>query len=373
MNLDFTIEQKLIKDEAANFLKKECPFDKVKELEDSEAGYSPAIWKKMAKLGWLGLAIPEAYGGDSESFMDLILLSEEIGKSAMPSPFFSTIVQCGLIFLESGSKKQKKELLPKIVKGKMILALAQYEVDASYDIPDIQMKAEENGDHYTLNGTKMFVMDANIADKLIVVAGTGENQVSLFLVDAKSPGLRINKMPTIGMDNTCEVIFENVKTSNTNLIGALNNGKKILEKTGDKAIVVKAAEMLGGCKACIDMTADYVKQREQYGKPIGAFQAIQHYMANMLVEYQTCYNYLYKTASNINEGEDVGKDASALKACTNQAYLFISERAVQIYGGMGTTREGDIGLFFRRAKAFEFQCGDTEWHYEKVFQILETG
>ncbi|MBW2084624.1 MAG: acyl-CoA/acyl-ACP dehydrogenase [Deltaproteobacteria bacterium] len=374
MNLDFTSEHEMLKDAATRFLTKECPYARVKELEESQDGYSPELWQKTAELGWLGLLFPEEYGGYAGQFVDMVIIQEAIGRAVYPSPFFSTILQCGLTILEGGTEDQKKDLLPQIAEGSLIMALAQYEEDGSYYPQDINLKAEAQGDDYKLSGTKLFVMDANVAHKLIVAARTDNEEVTLFLVDANDPNVAISKMPTIGKDNNCEVIFNDVKVPKANIIGSPGNGKETLEKMNAKAAVAKAAEIVGGCKACIDITAEYAKQREQYGKPIGGFQVIQHYMANMLLEYDTTYNYLYRVACMIDEGEDFARDASALKACANEVYKFISERAAQIHGGIGTTREGDIGLFYRKAKSCEYMCGDTDFHYEEVFaRLLEQG
>jgi len=372
VNLDFTSEQEILRDSAAKFLANECPYDKVKELEETAEGYSPELWGKMAELGWLGLLFPEEYEGYGGQFIDLVIIQEEIGKAAFPSPFFSTVIQCGVIILEGGSEEQKKELLGQITEGSLIMALAQYESEGSYLSSGIKMKAEADGDHYVLNGTKMFVMDANICDKLIVAANEADKGISLFLVDAKDPGLTITKIPTIGKDNNCEVILKDVRVPQENMIGSPGDGWELLEKMNAKAAVAKAAEMVGSCKACIDITSDYAKQREQYGKPIGGFQVIQHYMANMLLAFDTSYNYLYQVACMVDEGEDFIAEASALKACLNENFKFISERAVQIHGGIGTTREGDIGLFYRKAKSCEYLCGDTDFHYEKLIDKLLT-
>jgi alkylation response protein AidB-like acyl-CoA dehydrogenase len=370
MDLDFTSEQDMLRDAASKFFPNECPYARVKELEESEEGYAPELWQKMADLGWQGLLFPEEYGGYGGQFLDLVIILEEMGKMVFPSPFFSTVVQCGLIILEGATEDQKKELLPQIVEGSLIMALAQYEEDGSYLASDIAMKAEAGGDQYVLNGIKLFVMDGNVAHKLIVAAKTDDEGVSLFLVDTNDPGISITKMPTIGKDNNCEVIFKDVKVPKENIIGSPGNGEEILAKMNAKAAVAKAAEILGGCKTCIDITAEYAKQREQYGKPIGGFQVIQHYMSNMLVEYDTSQNYLYRVACMIDEGEDFVTDASALKACANENFKFISERAVQIHGGIGTTREGDIGLFYRKAKSYEYICGDADLHYENVVEKL---
>lgn len=370
MNLDFTPEQDMLRKSVAEFLAKECPFDIVREIEESQEGYIKKQWKKMAELGWMEVYFPEAYGGYGDPFMDVMIIMEEMGKAAFPSPFFSTVIQCGLTILEGGSEEQKNALLPKIADGNLILALAQYEEEASYEETGIKISAELENNEYILNGTKMFVMDANIADKLIVAARIKGKGVTLFLVDADNPGITISKMPTIGMDNCCEVIFHNVGIPKTDVIGKPGKGWEILSKMFPKAIIAKCAEMVGGCKVSIEMTAEYAKQRVQYEKPIGGFQAIQHYMANMLLGYDTTSNYLYKVCWMADEGLDITQETHALKAQANEQFKFITERGVQIHGGVGTSREFNIGLFYRRAKAYEYILGDSEYHWEKLAAAL---
>lgn len=213
-------------------------------------------------------------------------------------------------------------------------------------------------------------MNANIANKLIVVAKTASDQTSLFLVDSNLPGITITKLPTIALDNNCEVVFENVQIPGKNMLGAPGCAEAVLEKMNMKAAVAKSAEMLGGSKACIDMTIDYAKQRVQYDKPIGGFQAIQHYIANMLIAYDTNYNYMLQVVCKIDAEEDFATDAIALKANTNDAYKFISERGVHIHGGIGTTRECNVGLFYRRVKSDEVICGDSATLFDQVFDRL---
>lgn len=370
MDLTYSSEQEMLRKSVAEFLVKECPFDTVREIEDSEEGYSPKLWKKMAKLGWMELYLPEEYGGLGDPFQDLTIILDEMGKKAFPSPFFSTVVQCGITLIEGGSEKQKEELLPKIASGKLIMSLAQLEEEASYLESGIQMPAQLSGDEYSLNGKKLFALDANIADKLIVAAKTEEG-VSLFLVDAQDPGVTCRKLGAIGKNNCCELVFKDVKVSKDALIGQPGQGWEILEKMSSKATVAKSAEMLGGCYESIDMTTVYAKQREQYSTPIGGFQAIQHYLANMKLGYDTSYYYLHKVAWMTDEGIDTTKEVSALKAQVNEQYKYITERAVQIHGGIGTTREFNIGLFYRRAKAFEYIMGSTDYHYDILADALE--
>jgi len=369
MDLDFNKEQEMLRKSVAEFLSKECPFDTVREIEDSATGYDKKIWQKMAKLGWMEIHVPEAYGGLGDPFVDMTIILEEMGKKAFPSPFFSTVILSGLTLMEGGSEKQKKALLPKIAAGKLIISLAQYEEEAGYLESAIHLSAQPEGDDYILNGTKMFALDANIADLLIVAARTPDG-VTLFLVNPKTSGVSIQKMQTIGRDNNCVVTLENVKISKDDMIGSPGEGWQIIEKMTPKATVAKCAEMLGGCEVSIAMTATYAKERVQYGTPIGGFQAIQHYMADMRIAYDTSIYYLHKVAWMLDEGMDVTKEVSALKAQVNEQYKFITERAVQIHGGIGTTREFNIGLFYRRAKAFEYILGDTDYHQNKIADAL---
>ena len=205
---------------------------------------------------------------------------------------------------------------------------------------------------------------------LLVVALIEGDDPTLFLIKADSPGLTIKKLDGIGKDNISEVIFENVKVTKESILGTAGTGWQTLTKTAARVTTAKAAEMIGGARTSIDMTADYAKQREQYGKPIGGYQAIQHYMANMLLGYDTSSNYLYKVCWMADEGMDVSKEVHALKAQVNEQFKFITERGVQIHGGVGTTREFDVGLFYRRAKAAEYIMGDTDYHYEKLAVAL---
>ncbi len=371
MDLEFNKEQQMFRKSVAEFLGKECTFDHVKELEDSEEGYSSKIWKKMAKLGWMELYFPEEYGGLEDSFLNLVIIMEEMGKKAFPSPFFSSIIQCGLMLMEGGTDKQKKDLLPKLAAGKCLIALAQCEEDASYNDTGINMSAQLTGDSCVLSGIKMFVLDANIADYLIVAAKEADAGITLFLVDTKTSGITCKKMKTIGKDNNCVVEFNDVKVPKENTIGKPGEGWKILEITAQKAVVAKCAEMMGGCAQSIEMTVTYAKQREQYGTVIGGYQIIQHYMADMKTAYDTCLYYLYKTAWMIDMNMDTTQQSSTLKAQINENYKFITEKAIQIHGGIGTTREFDIGLFYRRAKASEYVLGDTDFHHNKIAQSLE--
>jgi alkylation response protein AidB-like acyl-CoA dehydrogenase len=376
MNLDLTEEQEMLRTSARDFLTKECPKTMVRKLEEDEKGYSPELWHKMAELGWMGLVLPEQYNGMGMGFMDLVILLQEMGRNILPGPFFSTVVMGSLPILNAGTEEQKKEFLPRIAAGDMILTLAFIEPSARYDAAGVQTKAAAQGDSFIINGTKLFAENAHIADYIICVTRTKkgttpEDGITLFLVDAKSPGIKCEVMPTIGADKLCEVVFKNVKVPKNRMLGKLNEGWPIMAKTLEYATIAKCAEMVGGQEAALDMTLAYVKERVQYGKPIGSFQVIQHYCANMWMNVETSRDILYKAAWNVAEGLP-GSDAevAVAKGWINEAYKFVTERAVQCHGAIGTTRDHDIGLYYRRAKAGELAFGDTDFQKELVAQQL---
>ncbi len=375
MDLDLTEEQEMLQTMARDFLTKECPKALVRELEEDEKGYSPELWRKMAELGWMGLVLPAEYDGMEMGFMDLIILLQEMGRNILPGPFFCTVVLCSLPILSAGTEEQKKEFLPKIASGKMILTMALTEPNGRYDAAGVETKAVAQGDSFVISGTKLFVENAHIADYMICVArttegATPEEGITLFLVDAKSPGIKVEVIPTMADDKLCEVVFENVSVPRNNMLGELDNGWPIVARTLEQATMAKCAEMVGGAEAALDMTLNYVKERVQYNRPIGSFQVIQHYCANMWTSVVTSRNILYKTAWKVGEGLPATGDVAAAKGWINQAYTFVTERAVQCHGAIGLTRDHDIGLYYRRAKAGELAFGDTDFQKEIVAQQM---
>jgi alkylation response protein AidB-like acyl-CoA dehydrogenase len=375
MDLDLTEEQEMLRTSARDFLTKECPKTLVRQLEEDEKGYSPQLWRKMADLGWMGLVLPEKYNGMGMGFMELVILLQEMGRNILPGPFFSTVVLGSMTILSAGTEKQKEEYLPKIASGKMILTMALTEPNARYDAAGVETKAAARDHDFVINGTKLFVENAHIADHLVCVTRTKqgtapEKGISLFIVDAKTPGIKCEVMPTIGADKLCEVVFRDVRVPRDNMLGDLDKGWPIVAKTLEHAAIAKCAEMVGGAEASLDMTLDYVKQRVQYNRPIGSFQVIQHYCANMWTNVATSRNLLYKTAWKLGENLATPRDVAATKAWINQAYNFVTERAIQCHGAIGLTRDHDIGLYYRRAKAGELAFGDTDFQRELVAEQM---
>ena len=376
MNLGLTEEQEMLKTSARDFLEKECPKQLVRQLDESDQGYSPELWRKMAELGWMGLVFPEKYGGSGGSFLDLIVLIEEMGYNILPGPFFSTVVLGGLTILAAGSEEQKKEFLPKVASGEMILTLALTEPSADYNAASIKTKATARNDGYVINGTKLFVPDANVADYILCVARTKETKnpedgITIFLVDTRSPGVKCTLLKTLARDKQCEIIFDNVTVPKKNILGKPDQGWPIVEGTIQKATVVKCAEMVGGAQAALEMAVRYAKERVQFGRPIGSFQAIQHYCANMVTDVDGSRFITYKAAWEVSEGLPATMDVAIAKAWTSEAYGRVTLLAHQIFGAIGFTMDHDIHLFYRRAKAGEIMFGDGD--FQRAIVASELG
>ncbi len=375
MDLGLSEEQEMLKTSARDFLQRECPKKLVKQLDESDEGYSPELWRKMAQLGWLGLLFPEGYGGSGGSFADLVVLLEEMGYNILPGPFFSTVVLGGSPILAAGNEEQKKELLPNIANGEAILTLALLEPSVRYDAAAVKATADARNGEYVINGTKLFVPDANVADFLLVVARTRETAnpeggITVFLVDAKSPGLGTTLLKTLARDKQCEVVFEDVSVPKENILGELDRGWPIVRDILQKATVAKCAEMVGGAQAALDMAVAYAKERVQFNRPIGSFQAIQHYCANMVSDVDGSRFVTYKAAWKVSEGLPATMDVAVAKAWTSGAYGRVTLLAHQIFGAIGFTMDHDLHLYYRRAKASEMMFGDGAYHRAIVAREL---
>jgi alkylation response protein AidB-like acyl-CoA dehydrogenase len=370
MDLSFTEEQEMLRKAARDFLAEEFPKTLVRKMEDDPTGFRPDTWKKMAELGWLGLIIPEEYGGSGSRFMDLFVLLEETGRACLVAPFFSTAI-CTFLLLDIGSKDQKKKFLPQIAKGELILALALTEPSASYDANGITTKASPKENGYVISGTKLFIEDAQVADYLLCVTKTDpssppEKGISIFIVDAKSPGVRITALPTIADDKQNELTFKNVEVPAENMLGKPNKGWPAISKLLEQAAIAKCAEMVGGADWTIENTVAYAKERVQYGRPIGSFQAIQHYLAEMWTEISHAKRLVYYAASLLDEEVPCTKEVAMAKALMNEVYLRCTHFGVRVHGGIGTTRDHDMGLYYRRARQAACLFGNSEFWREKL-------
>ncbi len=375
MDFDLGKEQEMLKTSARDFLGKECPKDLVREMMDDEKGYSPKLWRQMTDLGWQGLVIPEEYDGIGSSFLDLVVLLEEMGRALVPGPFLPTVVYAGRTILAAGSDEQKRRFLPAIANGETIMTLAMLESSGSFEPSGITLTATASGDDFVIDGTKLFVPDAHVADHLICVArtkeGTGKDGISLFLVDTRSEGLQVEVLTTMSGEKQCEVVFSQVAVPADNLLGTLHAGWPIVRDMLDEAIVAESAWMMGGARWTLEESVDYAKERVQFGVPIGSFQAIQHKLADVAVDVEGATSIVYYAAWAVDE-KDPGKTlaASAAKAWCSDSYTHAALEGIQVHGGMGFTWEHDMHLYLKRAKSSQVTFGDGDYHRERIARLL---
>lgn len=375
MDTSFTEEQTMLRKSTADFLVEKYPEAKVREIEESDTGHDPEIWRGMAELGWMGLVIPEEYEGMGMTFQDLTIVLEEMGRNIAPGPFFCTVLEGAYPIMDAGSEEQKKEFLPKIANGELIFTLALLEGDGIYDASDVAVKAAPKGDDFVINGTKLFVEQAINADYMIVVTRTKEGAspedgITLFIVDAKSPGIHCEVIPTIGMEKLCEVSFKDVAVPKKNMLGELDKGWPIVSKVMERAAIAKASESLGAMDGIVPMTTDYLKDRVQYDEPLARFQALQHIMADMFISLTTSKYLVYEAVWMESEGLPCAKEVAMAKSYVNQNYKELSRLMVRLYAGNGTHREFKPGLYYRRAKAASIAFGDTDLQRERIASAI---
>ncbi len=379
MTFAFTDEQQELRSTAARFLEEKSSSATVRELMETDTGFDEGTWKQMADLGWTGMAIPEEYGGLGFGFVELTVLMEEMGRKLLPAPFLSSVILGANAILNAGGDSQKKELLPGIADGTTRATLAFVEPSGKWDVDAIEVKATEKGGNWTISGTKSYVLDGHTATLLIVAAADGDN-ISLFTVDPDATGVTRTKLETLDMTRKqAKIDFENAPANlllgtfgtNQGPFGVKGAGADALQKTLDQAAAVLSAEMVGGSQQCLDMSTTYAKERYQFGRPIGSFQAIKHKCANMLMEVEMARSAAYYAGwAAADDPEELPLAASLAKAYCSDAYFHAAAENIQIHGGIGFTWEHDAHLYFRRAKSSEIYLGDATYHRELVAQKL---
>ena len=377
MDLAFNETQQMLKNSARELLAQECPLSLVRAMEEDPRGYTDELWQQMVDLGWLGLAFPEEYGGAGGDFMDLAALLEETGRALTPGPFFSTVVLGGLTLLDAADEDSRKELLPQIANGQLIMTMALTEIGGIYDAEGIQAEASLDGDEYVITGTKLFVPDAQVADLLIVATRTSqapdpEDGVTLLLVPKGADGVSVIPHQTLASDVQSEVRFDGVRVPLSATLGDVDMGWPILERALRRAAAAKCVEMAGGAQAVLDMTLEYLKHRAQFGRPVGAFQSVQHHCANMATDVEGCRYIAYQAAWKVAQGAPATREVSMAKAWVSDAYQRVCALAHQCHGAIGFTKEHDLQLYTRRARIQEQAFGDAQFHRKLVAKGLGT-
>lgn len=379
MSLVLSEDQQLLKDSAKAFVDQNAPVSVLRGLRDSKdaQGYDQNLWRQMLELGWAGMAIPEAYGGFEFGYGGLGVVLEESGRTLVSSPLIATVLLGASAINELGSEVQKSELLPKVVGGELLLALAIDE--KPHHRPNrIETSAVKAGDGYVLNGCKTFVLDGHIANKLVVVARTSgaiddETGISLFLIDANTDGVSINRSWMVDSRNSAMLSLNDVKIGADALLGAEGNAYPGLTRVLDIGRIGVAAEMLGSMQQAFDITLDYLKQREQFGVLIGSFQGLQHRAAEMYSEIELCKSAVRAALSALDDAEkteaQIAELASIAKAKLSEVATLVSNEAVQMHGGIGMTDEYDIGFYMKRARVASAFLGDALFHRDRYASL----
>ncbi len=370
MDIDLNEEQDMLRKMSRDYLKDRCPSALVREMMEDEKGYSPDLWKEITELGWLGLPFPTEYGGEGGSYLDLIVLLQEMGRAAFPGPYFSTVVLGGLPILYLGSEEQKKDFIPRICKGELMATLALYEEEVRYDVAGITLKASPNGNGYTLSGTKMFVPDANLAGLIIVAARTSAEGIALFLVDRDAAGMDCTVLKPLDGSKQCRLIFNDVKVSSDRILGTMDKGWDALQKVLELAAIAKCADMLGSAEAVLAMTAQHTKDRVQFGHPIGSYQAVQHLCADMMIDVEAMNLVTYQAAWMLSESVNCPKEVAMAKGWSSDALRRVVYTALRVNGGNGVITEHDLTLHYRKALSSEFYFGDGRFHRNTVLEQL---
>ena len=369
MNFAFSTEQEELRSMIRDFLADRSPESEVRRLMETEEGFDPAVWSQMGdELGLLGLAIPEEYGGAGYGFVELGVVLEETGRALLCAPYFSSVVLAANTVLHSGDDAARKDYLPGLASGQLRGTLALTEDDGRWDEAGITLQARQAGDGWTLDGHKNFVLDGHTADLVLVAASTPRG-TSLFAVDANSAGLTRTALPT--MDMTRKLARLEFAGTPARLLGSEGAAWPVLARVLDLAAVALAAEQVGGAAKTLEMAVDYAKIRQQFGRPIGSFQAIKHKCADMLVRVESAKSATYYglwAAAELND--ELPSVASLAKAYCSDAYLHCAGENIQIHGGIGFTWEHPAHLYFKRAKTSQLLLGDPSYHRELVAQRI---
>jgi alkylation response protein AidB-like acyl-CoA dehydrogenase len=375
MDFAFSEEQEMLRSATRDFLAKECGSKVVRKLMDGADAYDPALWKKIAALGWTSLGVPEQYGG-AGSFLDLIVVLEECGRALLPGPFFATMGLAVPALIEAGTEAQKKEALGAIADGSARATLALTEASGRWDAGGITLTAKPAGGGWRLDGVKLFVPDAEGAEYIVVAArtrGEGEEGISLFLVKGRPKGMSVTQMQTLDMTRRwSEVRFDGVELGGDALMGPPDKAWPALKRTLEWATAALCAEMVGGAQKVLESSTEYAKTRHQFGKPIGIYQAVSHKLADMLVLSESGRSATYYAAWAVEaDAPDRALASSMAKAYVSDAYRKVAGDGIQVHGGIGFTWEHDMHLYFKRAKASEVTLGDATYHRELVAQSLD--
>lgn len=367
-------EEQMVKNLAREFLEAECPPSLARAMEKDEHGYSPELWNKLAELGWLGMAIPEAYGGQGLPLTYLGIVLEELGRAIAPVPVHSTLVPA-LTIASDGTEAQRQEILPRVSRGDLIMTWAFQEKDPRLLPEAVKTQAVADGDQFVITGTKSFVDNFNVAEKCLVACRTAPESadsagISLFLVDTNRPGISQTPLTTLAKDKQSKVEFNQVRVPEANLIGELHQGWPVAQAMLDRATALLCAQMVGAARKDSEMAIEYAKNRVAFGRPIGAFQSVQHICADMIIWIDGAQLLTYEALWKMDQGLPAGVEVSQAKAFCNDKCQAAVRYSQVLHGGMGFMMEFDLHLWYRRVSAWTMRLGTSYEHRARVARAL---
>jgi alkylation response protein AidB-like acyl-CoA dehydrogenase len=380
MNFGFSEEQEMLRESATKFLDAQCPPSFVRRMMEDETGHSTELWRRLAAMGWLGVLIPRKLGGMGGTFLDAAVLLEEMGKALLPGPFFSTVMWGAVALDVAGSAAQRTELLPRIADGSLVLALAVLEHCGEYDPPAISLTAKRKAADFVLRGEKRFVLDAGVADWILVAARTAaatrskpDHGISLFLVERGAPGMLVTPVTTIDRTRRqAHLRFDGVAVPAKRLVGRLHGAWRDVARALEVATTAVCVETVGVAQRALELSVRYAKERTQFGSPIGAFQAVKHKCVDMMVAVENARSLAYHAAWTVAGRKREARRAVAMaKAYTSDMGKNVTGDAIQVHGGTGYTWEHDVHLYYRRALANEATFGSAPLHREAVARLLK--
>jgi len=376
MDLKFTDEQRMLRETTRDLCVASCGVDVVRKMENDPVGVPETLWQNMQEMGLLGILLPQELGGMGLNMLDCAVVYEEFGRALVPGPHFPSAVMSVLAIRRAGSESQQKQLLPAIGSGELIVVPAWLEPDGGFGPEGVSLSATRTADGYRLQGVKRHVFNGRAAQRLLVLArtGTGPEDIDLFLVDTNVKGVTLEQQRSMASDTQYRVTFDGVVVPEAQRLGAERSGWRAWAEAMHEGIILLAAYAAGGAERALEMTVQYSKVREQFGKPIGAFQALSHYMADAAPVVEGAKTLVYEAAWAHSTGRDIKRLAPMAKLFACRAFRDITAMAEQVHGGIGFTLDYDIQLYYRRAKQLQLNWWDSRYLEELIAaDVLDRG
>ncbi len=373
MDLSLNEGQRLLKESVEDFISRDAQKAALIEMGDTERGFSEKIWQTAAETGWLGMLIPEQYGGAGSEFTDAAVVYEALGTGPVPGPMFSSGVLAAQIILQAGSDAQKQAYLPAIASGTTICTFAMSEPDFSWGPAGVHLRPAEDGDAYVLNGTKLFVYDAHVADQIIVAVRTGDgaDEVSLLMVDVSTPGVSTRRLA--GFTSSESVVkFENARVPKSNLLGPVNGVKNALDRALANATPILCAYKVGGMQACYDLSVNHSRIRIQFGQPIGRFQHVQNHIVQLVNHLDSARWTTYEALWKLDTGRDADLSIHLAKAVASEAYRKAVDFAHEVHAGIGVMKEYGLTLYTRQSRSLYHALGEPRYHRRRIADLVHT-